>query len=120
MCAPPRGRIGADGLAFWYVRENNQLGGVFGSKNEWDGLGVFFDTYDNDAKVSSARIVRALCRVRESASPGIRAKSIASRWCILFLNAFAPVPRDPTRATWSHSPDSCRTVPPDPRHLFIC
>lgn len=43
-----RGRIGGDGLAFWFVREPNILGSVYGSKDNWDGLGIILDTYDND------------------------------------------------------------------------
>jgi hypothetical protein len=48
-----RGRFGAEGIAFWYTRDSAQLGPVFGSRNAWDGLGVLFDTYDNDGKVST-------------------------------------------------------------------
>lgn len=44
-----RGRIGADGLAFWYTSEKgNYDGEVFGSSDKWRGLGIFFDSFDND------------------------------------------------------------------------
>lgn len=37
-----------DGLAFWYTRTPGIEGPVFGSVDKWTGLGIFFDTYDND------------------------------------------------------------------------
>lgn len=64
-----RGRIGADGLvksekyqpygihyfytfylqAFWYTQNKGSYeGDVFGSSDQWVGLGVFFDSFDND------------------------------------------------------------------------
>lgn len=44
-----RGRIGADGLAFWYTSEKGSYDGeVFGSSDRWKGLGLFFDSFDND------------------------------------------------------------------------
>jgi mannose-binding lectin 1 len=45
-----RGRIGADGLAFWYTAAKGVEGPVFGSSDMWIGLGVFFDSFDNDNK----------------------------------------------------------------------
>ncbi|KAJ6228593.1 vesicular mannose-binding lectin [Anaeramoeba flamelloides] len=39
---------GADGMAFWYTKERNEIGTVFGSKNQFTGLGIFLDTHDND------------------------------------------------------------------------
>lgn len=46
-----RGRIGADGLAFWFVTEKGDYNGeVFGSSDKWNGLAVFFDSFDNDNK----------------------------------------------------------------------
>ncbi|CAG9860160.1 unnamed protein product [Phyllotreta striolata] len=44
-----RGRIGADGLAFWYTKSKGAYNGdVFGSSDQWNGLGLFFDSFDND------------------------------------------------------------------------
>jgi len=43
-----RGRIGADGLAFWYTETRAEEGPVFGSRDNWKGLGLFFDSFDND------------------------------------------------------------------------
>lgn len=44
-----RGRIGADGLAFWYTTEQGDYNGnSFGSSDRWNGLGIFFDSFDND------------------------------------------------------------------------
>ncbi|KAJ8686378.1 hypothetical protein QAD02_022172 [Eretmocerus hayati] len=53
-----RGRIGADGLAFWYTAaQGNANGTVFGSSDEWNGLGVFFDSFDNDNKHNNPYIM---------------------------------------------------------------
>lgn len=40
-------RFYGDGLAFWYTKDRNELGQVFGSKDFFMGLGIFFDTYAN-------------------------------------------------------------------------
>ena len=45
-----RGRVGADGLAFWYTTQPGVEGPVFGSADKWNGLGLFFDSFDNDNK----------------------------------------------------------------------
>jgi len=45
-----RGRIGADGLAFWYTAAKGIEGPVYGSSDQWIGLGVFMDSFDNDNK----------------------------------------------------------------------
>ncbi|KAK8745592.1 hypothetical protein OTU49_000277, partial [Cherax quadricarinatus] len=45
-----RGRIGADGLALWFADKPGVEGPVFGSSDKWNGLGVFFDSFDNDNK----------------------------------------------------------------------
>ncbi|KAI9296655.1 concanavalin A-like lectin/glucanase [Neoconidiobolus thromboides FSU 785] len=37
---------GKDGIAFWYTKDRLQSGGILGSKDEWEGLGVLADTYD--------------------------------------------------------------------------
>jgi len=34
---------GGNGLAFWYSSKRGLGGSVFGSVDQWDGLGVFFD-----------------------------------------------------------------------------
>ena len=40
--------MGADGLAFWLAREVNVLGSFFGFVEQFNGIGVIVDTYDND------------------------------------------------------------------------
>jgi mannose-binding lectin 1 len=45
-----QGRIGADGLALWYTAQQGTLGEVFGSNDYWTGLGVLFDSFDNDGQ----------------------------------------------------------------------
>ena len=52
-----RGRVGADGLAVWYTAERSEDGPVFGSKDTWNGLGVFFDSFDNDNKHNNPYIM---------------------------------------------------------------
>merc|ERR1719422_704233 len=56
-----RGRIGADGLAFWYTAakstESPATGHVYGSVDQWIGLGVFFDSFDNDNKHNNPYIM---------------------------------------------------------------
>ena len=34
----------------WYTTERMEEGPVFGSRDKWHGLGVFFDSFDNDNK----------------------------------------------------------------------
>lgn len=41
--------LGGDGFAFWYTATPETVGPVYGSADYWIGLGVFFDTYDNNA-----------------------------------------------------------------------
>ncbi|XP_055608499.1 protein ERGIC-53 isoform X2 [Uranotaenia lowii] len=56
-----RGRIGADGLAFWYTTEKGDYAGdVFGSSDRWVGLGIFFDSFDNDNKHNNPYISAVL------------------------------------------------------------
>lgn len=53
-----RGRIGADGLAFWYTTQKGDYNGpVFGSSDRWNGLGLFFDSFDNDNKHNNPYIM---------------------------------------------------------------
>eukprot|EP00002_Diphylleia_rotans_P026768 TRINITY_DN5354_c0_g1_i13.p1 TRINITY_DN5354_c0_g1~~TRINITY_DN5354_c0_g1_i13.p1 ORF type:complete len:517 (+),score=100.00 TRINITY_DN5354_c0_g1_i13:51-1601(+) len=43
-------RVGADGIAFWYTKEARKFGNTFGNEDNFVGLGLFFDTYDNDGR----------------------------------------------------------------------
>ena len=36
-----------DGFAVWYTKEHGEMGDVFGSRDYFTGLGIFFDTYSN-------------------------------------------------------------------------
>eukprot|EP00732_Lithocolla_globosa_P001007 Lithocolla_globosa_v1_NODE_423_length_4101_cov_40.764459.p1 type:complete len:357 gc:universal NODE_423_length_4101_cov_40.764459:2466-3536(+) len=40
-------KVYGDGFAFWYTKERAELGPVFGNMDEFTGLGIFFDTYQN-------------------------------------------------------------------------
>jgi len=44
-----RGRVGADGMAIWLTEQPGVEGTVFGSNDQWKGLGIFLDSFDNDA-----------------------------------------------------------------------
>ncbi|KAJ6633148.1 Protein ERGIC-53 [Pseudolycoriella hygida] len=56
-----RGRIGADGLALWYTAKKGEYtGDVFGSSDSWNGLGIFFDSFDNDNKHNNPYIMAVL------------------------------------------------------------
>ena len=37
--------------AIWFTEEAGVEGSVFGSNDQWKGLGVFLDSFDNDALV---------------------------------------------------------------------
>ncbi|NWI88752.1 LMAN1 protein, partial [Pitta sordida] len=52
-----RGRIGADGLAIWYTEEQGLEGPVFGAADKWNGVGIFFDSFDNDGKKNNPVVV---------------------------------------------------------------
>jgi mannose-binding lectin 2 len=41
--------LSADGFAFWYAKERNHLGPVFGSPDYFRGLAIVLDTYSNGA-----------------------------------------------------------------------
>ncbi|XP_030828281.1 protein ERGIC-53-like [Strongylocentrotus purpuratus] len=43
-----RGRVGADGLGIWFTQTRGEEGGVYGSSDKWNGMGLFFDSFDND------------------------------------------------------------------------
>ena len=42
-----QGHLHGDGMAIWFTEERAQSGQVFGSKDNFNGLGVFIDTYKN-------------------------------------------------------------------------
>ncbi|KAF4528690.1 hypothetical protein B566_EDAN015502 [Ephemera danica] len=53
-----RGRVGADGLAFWFTESKGGYDGpVFGSVDQWVGLAVIFDSFDNDNKHNNPYIM---------------------------------------------------------------
>jgi len=55
-----RGRIGADGVAFWFTSTKGFEGPVFGSSDKWNGLGIFFDSFDNDNKHNNPYVLAML------------------------------------------------------------
>ena len=51
--------LGGDGFAFWYTEKAEMLGAVYGSTDYWTGLGVFFDTFNND-NIGSNPLISAI------------------------------------------------------------
>ncbi|NXV56713.1 LMA2L protein, partial [Molothrus ater] len=47
--------LNGDGFAIWYTKDRMQPGPVFGSKDNFLGLGVFVDTYPNEEKQQEVR-----------------------------------------------------------------
>ncbi|KAI8894245.1 legume-like lectin family-domain-containing protein [Globomyces pollinis-pini] len=41
------GGLSGDGFAFWYTKNKEREGPVFGNQDKFEGLGLFFDTYAN-------------------------------------------------------------------------
>lgn len=39
--------IVGDGFAVWFTKERAETGPVFGNRDRFEGLGIFFDTYAN-------------------------------------------------------------------------
>ncbi|XP_074140984.1 protein ERGIC-53-like [Sminthopsis crassicaudata] len=44
------GHLGAEGMAVWYTRDRGQSGPALGAPAFWDGVGILFDSFDNDAQ----------------------------------------------------------------------
>lgn len=42
------GSLYGDGMAMWITKERGEMGSVFGMKDRFEGLGIFFDTYKNN------------------------------------------------------------------------
>lgn len=69
--------LNGDGFAIWYTKDRMQPGPVFGSKDNFLGLGVFVDTYPNEEKqqeVSEGRWPSPCC------SPGACRVWHGQRW----------------------------------------
>jgi len=43
-----KGHLHGDGFAMWITKDRAQPGPVFGHKDQFEGLGIFFDTYKNN------------------------------------------------------------------------
>ena len=43
-----KNQLYGDGFAFWLTKQRGQQGPVFGSADNFEGLGIFFDTYKNN------------------------------------------------------------------------
>ncbi|KAF9923573.1 hypothetical protein FBU30_006402 [Linnemannia zychae] len=49
-----------DGFAIWLTKDRAMMGPVFGNKDEFEGLGVFFDTYANSRQSHTFPYVMAM------------------------------------------------------------
>lgn len=54
------GNLHGDGLAMWLVKDRATPGPVFGSKDKFEGLGIFIDTYKNGRKGVTFPLVMAM------------------------------------------------------------
>ncbi|KAI7795695.1 protein ERGIC-53 [Triplophysa rosa] len=52
-----RGRMGADGLAIWFTASQGLEGPVYGAADQWNGVGIFFDSFDNDGKKNNPAVL---------------------------------------------------------------
>ena len=43
-----KGNLHGDGMALWVTKQRATPGPVFGHTDEFEGLGIFFDTYKNN------------------------------------------------------------------------
>ncbi|KAK2945504.1 putative ERGIC-53 like protein [Blattamonas nauphoetae] len=51
------GRVGGEGMAFWYTQQPLSEGPVYGAADKWTGLSVILDVYDNDNKRNNPYIL---------------------------------------------------------------
>ncbi|KAF9190963.1 hypothetical protein BGZ51_007981 [Haplosporangium sp. Z 767] len=49
-----------DGFAVWLTKERAEIGPVFGNRDNFEGLGIFFDTYANSRQAHSFPFVMAM------------------------------------------------------------
>ncbi|KAI1311059.1 hypothetical protein EDD11_003532 [Mortierella claussenii] len=49
-----------DGFAMWLTKERAEMGRVFGNRDNFEGLGIFFDTYANSRQAHSFPFVMAM------------------------------------------------------------
>ncbi|KAF9893734.1 hypothetical protein FE257_009904 [Aspergillus nanangensis] len=54
------GNLHGDGFAMWLTKQRAQQGPVFGSTDNFEGLGIFFDTYKNNRPGTSFPYVMAM------------------------------------------------------------
>eukprot|EP00818_Percolomonas_sp_WS_P001147 CAMPEP_0117451556 /NCGR_PEP_ID=MMETSP0759-20121206/9074_1 /TAXON_ID=63605 /ORGANISM="Percolomonas cosmopolitus, Strain WS" /LENGTH=526 /DNA_ID=CAMNT_0005244171 /DNA_START=40 /DNA_END=1617 /DNA_ORIENTATION=+ len=51
---------GADGLAFWYTKNPKIIGPLYGYIENFNGLGIIFDTYDNNGDGDSPGVIAVM------------------------------------------------------------
>ncbi|KAG0373109.1 hypothetical protein BGX24_012122 [Mortierella sp. AD032] len=52
--------IVGDGFAVWFTKERAEVGPVFGNRDRFEGLGIFFDTYANGRQTHTFPYVMAM------------------------------------------------------------
>ncbi|OMJ27219.1 L-type lectin-like domain-containing protein [Smittium culicis] len=87
------GFLNGDGFAFWAAKERGTSGPVFGNRDYFSGLGIFFDTYQNGAKPKNFPIVVGMVgdgtKPYDNESDGIKG-SIGHCESIYFRNLESP------------------------------
>lgn len=46
--------------AFWYTKDRGNLGQTYGNQDRWVGMGIMFDTFNNDNAGSNPQIIAVL------------------------------------------------------------
>lgn len=73
---------GGDGFAFWFTEGAELVGPVFGSADYWKGLGIFFDTFNNDGKDGSPLITAQINDGTQKYDAGDDGKAAAVGSCV--------------------------------------
>jgi mannose-binding lectin 1 len=75
-------RLGADGFAIWFVEESKKEGPTYGYADQWNGLGVIFDTYDNDGNRNNPYVSIALNDGTKVWNHGVDGGQLATEGCV--------------------------------------
>lgn len=46
--------------AIWFTASQGLEGPVYGAADQWNGVGIFFDSFDNDGKVNAHKTIISL------------------------------------------------------------
>lgn len=89
------GHLHGDGFALWLTKQRATQGPVFGSADNFEGLGIFFDTYKNNRPGTSFPFVMAMMgdgkTTYDQAHDGKANQLAGCSVCIAFYHLFALV-----------------------------